>query len=215
VGLLRRGCLVEAEAHRLSDRRAGRQPRRRGLALQLSHLVLRLPTRLRRVMANVHDVAAAILERGGPMSTMKLQKLAYYCQAWHLVWDEEPLFKSRIEAWANGPVCRDLYDAHRGRFTVSTWQGDSSNLTADENETIAVIVESYGRMDGRELSQLSHRERPWRTARGDLPTGARSNNLIDLDEMADYYGSLETSNDSTPIDELVREDERHFGEARP
>jgi uncharacterized phage-associated protein len=44
-------------------------------------------------MANVHDVAAYILEKvGEPISTMKLQKLVYYSQAWHLAWDEEPLF---------------------------------------------------------------------------------------------------------------------------
>ena len=73
-------------------------------------------------MASVHDVAAAILERTGPIDTFKLQKLAYYCQAWHLVWDEEPLFKARIEAWANGPVVRALYDKHRGSYRVSDWR---------------------------------------------------------------------------------------------
>ena len=43
-------------------------------------------------MADVQDVARYIVERGGPMTTMKLQKLAYYSQAWHLVWDGVPLF---------------------------------------------------------------------------------------------------------------------------
>lgn len=43
-------------------------------------------------MANVLDVAAYVLAKRGPMTAMKLQKLVYYSQAWHLVWDEEPLF---------------------------------------------------------------------------------------------------------------------------
>jgi len=43
-------------------------------------------------MASVHDVAAYILDKRGPMSHMKLQKLVYYCQAWSLVWDEELFF---------------------------------------------------------------------------------------------------------------------------
>ena len=55
-------------------------------------------------MMTVLDVAAYILERQGSMTTMKLQKLVYYCQAWSLVWDERPLFDESIEAWANGPV---------------------------------------------------------------------------------------------------------------
>src|SRR5689334_5878093 len=59
--------------------------------------------------ASVHDTAAFILKVHGPVSAMKLEKLVYYCQAWSLVWDERPMFSERIEAWANGPVCPDLY----------------------------------------------------------------------------------------------------------
>jgi uncharacterized phage-associated protein len=36
-------------------------------------------------MASVHDVAAEVLANGGKMTTWKLQKLVYYCQAWHVV----------------------------------------------------------------------------------------------------------------------------------
>jgi len=53
------------------------------------------------------------------MTAMKLQKLAYYSQAWSLVWDEKALFPEKIEAWANGPVVRALYDRHRGMFKVT------------------------------------------------------------------------------------------------
>jgi uncharacterized phage-associated protein len=59
-------------------------------------------------MASAHDVAAYILSRQGRMTAMKLQKLVYYSQAWSVVWDERPLFPEKIEAWANGPVVRDL-----------------------------------------------------------------------------------------------------------
>lgn len=43
-------------------------------------------------MANIFDTARYILEKSGTMSTMKLQKLCYYSQAWALVWDDAPLF---------------------------------------------------------------------------------------------------------------------------
>ena len=57
--------------------------------------------------ATAHDVAAFILrEYGRPMSTMKLQKLGYYAQAWHLAWEGVPLFDDNIEAWANGARLR-------------------------------------------------------------------------------------------------------------
>jgi len=59
-------------------------------------------------MANVRDVAQYILGKVGQTSTWKLQKLVYYSQAWHSVWEDEPLFDAGIEAWANGPVCPEL-----------------------------------------------------------------------------------------------------------
>ena len=65
-------------------------------------------------MSNVFDTATYILEKLGPMSTMKLQKLCYYSQAWSLVWDEEPLFPEEFEAWANGPVCSELFHKTQG-----------------------------------------------------------------------------------------------------
>ena len=34
-------------------------------------------------MASVFDVSAYILDRQGPMTTWKLQKLVHYSQAWH------------------------------------------------------------------------------------------------------------------------------------
>ena len=43
-------------------------------------------------MANVFDVAAYILQQQGRMTTMKLQKLCYYAQAWHLTWTGHSLF---------------------------------------------------------------------------------------------------------------------------
>ena len=43
-------------------------------------------------MANAFDVAAYILEKKGEMTTLKLQKLVYYAQAWSLVWGRETSF---------------------------------------------------------------------------------------------------------------------------
>src|SRR5208337_5606073 len=96
-------------------------------------------------MASVHDVAAYILKKLGPLTTWKLQKLVYYSQAWSLVWDEKPLFSARIEAWANGPVIRELYREHRGQFKVSNWpKGNPAALRAQEKDTVDSVLKFYG-----------------------------------------------------------------------
>lgn len=142
-------------------------------------------------MADVHAVAAYILQVKGSMTTMKLQKLAYYSQAWHLVWDGEPLFDAPIEAWMNGPVVRALYNEHRGNFHVSEWpRGDVSTLAANERDTIDVVLANYGSLPPQALSEMTHREGPWLEAREGLEPTARSHREISQDSMQQFYDAL-------------------------
>ena len=138
-------------------------------------------------MATVHDVAAYILSQRGAMTAMKLQKLVYYSQAWSLVWDDQPMFEEKIEAWANGPVVRELYDRHRGMFRVSRWDGNPSALTDTEKETIDKVLEFYGKMSSQQLSDLTHKEDPWKDARKGLGANQRGDEEITHAAMAEYY----------------------------
>ena len=142
-------------------------------------------------MTTVRDVAAYILGQAGEMTAMKLQKLCYYSQAWHLVWEDEVLFGDRIEAWANGPVTPSLYELHRGQFRVKPDLVKSPTaLTEDQASSVDAVLKFYGDQSAWDLSNLTHKERPWLEARGDLPAGAYSHAEITPASMAEYYGSL-------------------------
>ena len=139
------------------------------------------------------DVAAYILRKRGPMTTWKLQKLCYYAQAWSLVWDDVPLFRERIEAWAGGPVVPKLYQWHRGRYRVGvTPNGDPDRLDQDQQETVDAVLDVYGDKSASELSALTHREAPWRDARwhAGLQPGERGHAQIRLGSMAEFYSGL-------------------------
>lgn len=154
-------------------------------------------------MANADDVAAYILQKQGQMTTWKLQKLLYYSQAWHLVWDDEPLFEGRIEAWANGPVVRPLYKHHRGSFSISEWSwGDPAQLAGNERDTIDAVLTGYGDLTGRQLSHLTHAEAPWRDARGNLGPTDRSDAEITTEAMAEFYAALDADPDVESVVEF-------------
>ena len=139
------------------------------------------------------DVAAYILRERGTMSTMKLQKLVYYSQAWSLVWDEKPLFQDEIEAWTYGPVIRNLYEEHRGQFMVSEiTSGHPELLGAVERETVDAVLEFYGDESAIWLRDLSHMEDPWKDARKEagLAKGQRGQAIISQASMAEYYSSI-------------------------
>jgi len=143
---------------------------------------------------SVRDVAEYVLRKCGPMTAMKLQKLVYYAQAWSLVWDERPLFNERIEAWANGPVCRALYSAHHKQFMVEPGQilSGAPNLDADAVRTIDSVLEFYGNKSAQWLSDLTHLEDPWNGARrrAGVSDGAPCEEEITLADMHEYYSGL-------------------------
>jgi uncharacterized phage-associated protein len=145
-------------------------------------------------MASVSDVAKYILDKKPDMTAMKLQKLVYYSQVWSLVWDEDKLFDSPIEAWANGPVVKELYDIHKGQFKVdpSSIKGDPSNLTQTQKETIDSVLEFYGDKTAQWLSDLAHMEEPWKKARErvGLGDGEKGYPVIELADMHEYYSGI-------------------------
>ena len=146
-------------------------------------------------MANVFDVAKYVLENTGEISTYKLQKLCYYSQAWNLVWHDIPLYDSPIMAFAHGPVIKELYDYHKGQFSIKSSDIKkcklSNILTDSEKDTINRVLQFYGNKTAQWLSDLTHMEEPWRNARKGIPDGQPSSKVISLNDMMEYYSSLQ------------------------
>jgi probable addiction module antidote protein len=138
---------------------------------------------------DVAQYASSLLPRKA--TYMKLQKIVYYSQAESLVHHGKPLFKEKIEAWAAGPVVRELYEKHRGlKYLNGADLGNAENLTAEQKASIRFAVEKYGNIDGDTLSHLTHIEQPWKGARNGLPDGAHSSNPITVESIREYYSQI-------------------------
>jgi uncharacterized phage-associated protein len=152
-------------------------------------------------MATVDQVADFIIssahEVGEPITNLKLQKLVYYAQAWHLAFYDDPLFDERLEAWVHGPVCPPLY----GRFKEFGWNPiptpvDPPKLAVNVVGHLENVIEVYGGMSAWDLERLSHTEQPWLVARGNLPPDASCSREISRDVMRDFFrGKLAEAND--------------------
>lgn len=151
--------------------------------------------------ASVHDLAAYILREQGEMSPWTLQKLVYYAQAWALVWDDEPLFRARIEAWAAGPVVPALYKRHRRKFSIDKWSGEPSRL-APRQETIDAVITPYGKLTGWLLEQIVKTERPWLEARTGLRTSERGHREITLESIKTYYESVAADENMLAVEDI-------------
>jgi uncharacterized phage-associated protein len=107
---------------------------------------------------SAHDVARELRRRLPGVGVLKVHKLLYYAQGWHLTRFGRPLFAERIDAWVNGPVVVDLWrDEKRERGRPRPLE-----LGGDDQATVDYVVGRYGRFTGKELIRLTHNEGPWR-----------------------------------------------------
>jgi uncharacterized phage-associated protein len=134
------------------------------------------------------DVAKYLLTKSpGGMSQLKLQKLLYFCQAGSLAWTGSPMFNDEIEAWINGPVVVNFWNAHHYQGWISEVP-EGNELTSPTARTICdSIYARYGDYAAWRLRDLSHEEPPWKDARKGFSDNERANVPIDATLMLRYY----------------------------
>lgn len=116
-------------------------------------------------MATAHDVAQYILQKTGRIQAIKLQKLCYFANGWHLAWVGNSLFDEKIKAWRYGPVVTDLYRFHKGETHVSVWNyedADASKLDEVQQLIVSGVIEKYEHKDGFDLVRESHTHQIWK-----------------------------------------------------
>lgn len=151
-------------------------------------------------MANIFDVAKHILTQENRMTAMKLQKLCYHSQAWHLVWEEKPLFENKFQAWENGPVSPDLYRWHKGKFIVEPDENldkecSEALMESNEKESVDCVLRDYKKYTAQQLSDLTHQERPWRKIYYKFrDASGRCDAEIPIALMHEFYSGLPDDN---------------------
>ena len=150
--------------------------------------------------APVEDVTKYILrigdlyDDGDGISNMKLQKLLYYFQGFHVAaFEGEVLFKDRIEAWEHGPVVPPVWkrfkDCGRQPIRQQEIHGEwIDNFEKDQLDLMTNVYDAYGQFSAWRLRQMTHREEPWKAARdrGDQ-TGDYT---IEKDDLFQFFRPL-------------------------
>ncbi len=135
-------------------------------------------------------VVAFSHQHGDPVSNLKLQKLLYYAQAWHLAIHDEPLFRDPIQAWVHGPVVPSVYQ-HYKDWAWKPIEDTPAIPVLDQrtNEHLEEVMGTYGTMTAYGLELLTHEEAPWRNARAGIPADEPSNAVISHEDMKAFYRS--------------------------
>lgn len=124
-------------------------------------------------------------ELGDLVSNLKLQKLVYYAQGFHLAVFKKPLFDEQIEAWTHGPVVPTLYHVLKkydsGPIPRAT-DFDLIIFPEDVRKLLDDVYNAYGQYDAWRLRNLTHDEPPWCDAYKRGPGSIISNAA-----MQDYF----------------------------
>ncbi|HEY8938143.1 MAG TPA: type II toxin-antitoxin system antitoxin SocA domain-containing protein [Cyclobacteriaceae bacterium] len=101
---------------------------------------------------------------GDSISNLKLQKLVYYAQGFHLAMYDSPLFDEPIMAWEHGPVVESLYHEYKNFGANGITPPDEIVVTMfsdDQMNLLDEVFEVYGQYSAWKLRNMTHSESPW------------------------------------------------------
>lgn len=99
------------------------------------------------------------------LTPMKLQKLLFFAQSWHLKLYDQALFSSTFSRWQYGPVIPEIYHEFKPfgsrnieRFGTDIWGKEEHLAQSDTSilDFLDKIIETYGHFDGSQLSWMTH-----------------------------------------------------------
>lgn len=116
----------------------------------------------------------------------KIQKLLYYAQGHSCAILGRPIFSDEIQAYEYGPVVVEVLEQLQSAFAdreslVLDKKFDFAWFTAEENQLLADVWETYGSYSSEELSEMSH-ESPWEAA---WANGRET--LIPLEDIEQFF----------------------------
>lgn len=140
-------------------------------------------------MLSCFDIANYFLAKAklndDTISNLKLQKLVYYSQGFHLAIFEKPLFSEKIYAWAHGPVIKELYAKYSSFGSDCIESSEEIDLkkykefNAELLDLLDQIFDIYGQFSAWKLRNMTHEEPPWKNT--------PPNNEITHAKMTDYF----------------------------
>ena len=127
-------------------------------------------------------------KHGDPISNVKLQKLLYFAEGWHLGLYSRSLFSEKIEAWPRGPVVYPVWKAYKGkdRLPISK-RVPMPSVSAHVARHIADLMLEYGGLTAYSLEAMTQQEPPWREALEAAEDWVYSRNPISRETMQRHF----------------------------
>lgn len=141
----------------------------------------------------------AKLDENETITNLRLNKLLYFAQLWHMDKFHTPLFDDDFKAWEYGPVIPSIYQKYK-RYGKNNIEGDFEGFnpdgySLDDIDTLTSVSRVYGRYSTPALVNLSHDTEPWKNT--------AKTETIKKSIMEDYVRTCSLMKDDS-LDKLYR-----------
>lgn len=142
-------------------------------------------------MKKANDVAKVLLKLSDPdlgdvLTNLKLQKLLYYVQGFHLAINNKALFQEDIIHWEYGPIVREVYNKYSkcegGAIDVPENFAPATIFSPSELNLISEVNKVYGQFSAWKLVEMTHQEKPWKNTKSD--------EVISVQAMKEFFTTL-------------------------
>jgi uncharacterized phage-associated protein len=147
-------------------------------------------------MLSAHEIAKYFVslvdeEAGDSISNLKLQKLLYYAQGFHLAMFDAPLFPEAVKAWMHGPVVPQVWQEYKefGSSLIPVAPIDLEQYPAETRKFLEEIYAVYGQFTASRLRDLTHHEPPWKNT--------QQSEAISSASMKEFFATLVIQDDHT------------------
>ncbi len=125
---------------------------------------------------------------GEAMTHLKVQKLLYFADAYHMANFNKSIFEEQFEAWAHGPVVTEVWRQFKSyQWDAIKLQPPAKIRDAELLNYLETVYEKFGKLGAKRLEEITHEHAPWKDARGNLPPEAKCNAIISKIAIMDFY----------------------------
>lgn len=142
----------------------------------------------------IEIISKYIIKIGKEITPLALQKILYYAQGFYKAFFGKFLFEDDCQAWVYGPVYVDIYERYKefksANISVDIDYDIEDMIVDEKRDILNVIVKYFGYYNGKALEEMSHYETPWMNARKGLLQMENSNNIIDKNDIKEYFENV-------------------------
>lgn len=166
------------------------------------------------IESEIEVISEYIITIGKEITPLSLQKILYYAQGFYKAFFGKFLFEDDCQAWVHGPVYVNIYEKYKefksANISIDIDYDIEDIIVDEKREILDVIIKYFGYYNGKALEKMSHYETPWINARKGLLPTENSNNIINKEDIKDYFEKVKNKYDMLNILDIKKYSDDQF-----